>query len=1019
MVTSLKDTKLFEKLKNGYLEEDKIFADVLSSKIEELCQISTARMKKVLSLHKEYTLHDEIHLVRVTEIMAMILSDDGIDRLNPMEIGLLILSAYYHDTGMVLDDADISELKASEEYLLYKDNWKLNYPSYNEMLQRLKEIVDDYERSKCLEAISILDSAVFTEFVRKRHGIYSQKIIEREAASDSRWEINGVNYGRIVARIAVAHTKHIDDINEKNGYLVDERVGTYNVNVQFLCVLLRLADILDFDTERTPASLYRSINFTSNISHIEWNKHRSITGWEISADRIRFTAQCTHPVYQRAVLSFMDWIDEELSNCHGFISKFPAYVSDYKLHIPMQVDRSRIYAKDNAYIYHDLEFTISRNEIVKLLMMDQLYGNRSLCIRELLQNSLDALRLRKVQYAYKDISWENGKVQFRHYLDEYGREVLSCQDNGIGMDENIISSFLTKAGRSYYKSPEFENFRLQLKQKNINFTPCSQFGIGFMSCFMLGDEIEIYTRKDYGPGSEQGMPLVVQINGIDGMIVIREGSEEQEVGTTVKIVGRKKPRYFDEWVDKIWLTETLDGYALMCEFPIEASCEIPEIRNKINILPNYPENKTVLEIDKLISYIKSYEYDVHEIDDNLYGKMKVSFIKDDNNNITLDNGIVKVEIDLARKENTIKLLGETILEYWYDEKSSICCDGILVCGEPGRNRSHMQYNRLGGRANVIHLGTVDYVVDIRNDLKPRLSPARIPDVGPGNDPHRSWFLVEEKLEYAIGKIWDDVFSDLSTLEQIKIGIAYALLYNFSFVFLSSQIIIEKLYIPLKNGCEYWKKLSDIDEFVISHEKILCDGNAEIIEPTDMIEYRRVRDNYSISYCIKSAILNISIMDLQDGIVYLRKKRIYEVEDSCDFYRYRIRPFGGIRMVEYSSRTMKYFCILTEFRSINKEHAYSKYIYQNRFSEERNELLSFLLSLMFLVTDKESVVKLIDDSATSAKRRLGCLYKDIIWESAPIQYEDIWIWEEEVGEFVITREMLLEWAEYEYDEVKDI
>jgi hypothetical protein len=71
---------------------------------------------------------------------------------------------------------------------------------------------------------------------------------------------------------------------------------------------------------------------------------------------------------------------------------FPkAFCDSYRLDIPQRVDRSRIGPKDGRYVYHDLEFTLSRDEIVGLLMTEKLYRTPSLAIRELVQNALDAL----------------------------------------------------------------------------------------------------------------------------------------------------------------------------------------------------------------------------------------------------------------------------------------------------------------------------------------------------------------------------------------------------------------------------------------------------------------------------------------------------------------------------------------------------------------------------------------------------------------------------------------------------
>ena len=148
------------------------------------------------------------------------------------------------------------------------------------------------------------------------------------------------------------------------------------------------------------------------------------------------------------------------------------------------------------------------------------------------------------------------------------------------MDTSIITRFLTKVGRSYYRSPEFEQERASLAKANCDFDPCSRFGIGLMSCFMLGDQIVIRTRRYYGSAYAHGEPLIVEISGLGGIITIRKGHADQPIGTTIEIIGKTRPALFDEFTDEVRLIKTIDNYALGCEFPIIARCEMPEIRMK-------------------------------------------------------------------------------------------------------------------------------------------------------------------------------------------------------------------------------------------------------------------------------------------------------------------------------------------------------------------------------------------------------------------------------------------------------
>src|SRR4029077_21211381 len=127
-----------------------------------------------------------------------------------------------------------------------------------------------------------------------------------------------------------------------------------------------------------------------------------------------------------------------------------------------------------------------------------------------------------------------------------GAEFLSCKDNGVGMNKDIIVDFLTRVGRSFYRSPYFERERIRFRQKRVEFDPCSQFGIGFMSCFMLGDRIDIETRRDHGPGHALGEPWLVEINGLGSIVTLRPGTKEtQAVGTKALITCRPRSEKAD------------------------------------------------------------------------------------------------------------------------------------------------------------------------------------------------------------------------------------------------------------------------------------------------------------------------------------------------------------------------------------------------------------------------------------------------------------------------------------------
>ncbi|OHD55065.1 MAG: hypothetical protein A2014_05490 [Spirochaetes bacterium GWF1_49_6] len=301
-IVSIQDTTLWNKL-NNFSEES---AKTLARDLIAICKDVSSYMKLVIKDFPEYTLHDEVHLLKVTEIMALLLGET-LDKLNFIEIGLLILSAFFHDTGMVITKERSDELESDSEYKIYRDTWLNNYQNYYEF----KDIINDsktsvIERINANNMILELDCEIRLNYIRKHHGKYSEKYIEKEYSNDKRLEIFNVNLKEYITLLCKSHTEPLDKIAVRNIYKLDDVIGSLKVNIQFIAIILRLSDILDFDRDRTPDILYKSIHFTNNVSITEWEKHRSVLGRIIDKKQIKFSIKCKHPVYQKSILHFMD-----------------------------------------------------------------------------------------------------------------------------------------------------------------------------------------------------------------------------------------------------------------------------------------------------------------------------------------------------------------------------------------------------------------------------------------------------------------------------------------------------------------------------------------------------------------------------------------------------------------------------------------------------------------------------------------------------------------------------------------
>jgi hypothetical protein len=1025
-LNTVRDTTLWKRLDTGFTGKDSAIAKTLAVNVEQLCQEASKRVKNFYSSHPQYTLHDEIHFARVTELMSMIIPQEALENLNPIETALLILAAYYHDQGMVLTGDDMKNLKENKEFIEFRDNWLTHYPNYFEIQDRLRT-AGEAERNKCIQLINEFNGSMTSDFIRTTHGRRSSEYVLSLSDQDKRWEIAGANLGELTAQLCYSHVSPATELIPANGFRYDESVGTLLVNMPFLGIVLRLADILDFDRDRTPSSLFRSIHFTNTVSFGEWTKHQSVKGWLITSEQIRFTMKCDHPVYQKMAFEFMDWIDQELINSNELVRGFPHEVAvKYPLHLPIRVDRSRIEPKHNSYKYMDLEFSLSRDTVVNLLMTDKLYTSPSLCIRELIQNSLDALRHRKaILKRDNSTSFENGHIVIEHFVDEDGYENLSCTDNGVGMNESIIRRFLTNAGRSYYKSPEFLQERSTFAKVEADFDPCGQFGIGFMSSFMFGDRIKIWTRRDLGPNVGLDEPLIIEINGLGGIIVIRKGSSSQPAGTKIQITGRKKPKFLDESEDIVNLVNYVGSVCLACEFPIQARCTIPEIAAELTTSAIVPKPITILERYN-IENIVTFEQNISDIHPLMSGTIRNSFLVDEEGQITLSNHEASFEIakDEIRPYIFINCQANPSEKKGLLSQDAICLDGILVVGF-SEDSYTFDLEDAGIEANILYSGYDSFLIDIRSQIKPILTPART-----ANFASPTWDKIEYYIGLAHGRLWGKVLYTVSHNPELFWKL---MVINNTSDFVGSisfENAYEHLKIPLKKGTGEieWIPLKSSGKFQMVHcneENYQLTNNGLSVTLTDGIEKWITNYRTSIKMLDKSIIANATVtVQNEEAVFEIKEPQIRDrapLEFSMYHYHherlniqaipfsYQLSKVLSVGMIEYAELPKdlnKYICIVNRNHPIVTKAIDSRYLIQQT---DENKLCSLVTGCLsspathyFLATESTVISKLM--------RALGRMAASIDWAEISKEFHPpYFVWLNGKGEIIITFEELISWA----------
>ena len=238
------------------------------------------------------------------------------------------------------------------------------------------------------------------------------------------------------------------------------------------------------------------------------------------------------------------------------------------------------------------------------LMINSIYTNKEIFLRELISNANDALdKLSYESLTNKKIKVDKDKLYIKLSVDK-DKRLLVIEDNGIGMDKNELSENLgtiAKSGSLAFKEA------LEKKDKN---NIIGQFGVGFYSSFMVSDKVVVESKK---AGSKEAYKWVS--TGADGYEITPCDKENNGTKITLHIKENDKEENYDEFLEEFKVQSLIKKYSDYITYPIKMYTIDEETKEKketdpINtMIPLWKKNKKKIKDEDYYNFYQEKFFD--------------------------------------------------------------------------------------------------------------------------------------------------------------------------------------------------------------------------------------------------------------------------------------------------------------------------------------------------------------------------------------------------------------------------
>lgn len=464
-----------------------------------------------------YSKHDANHSKSIIKNIEMFLGEERINKLSATDTFMLLMCSYAHDYGMaydleqiytILEDADGSFKKFLNKQMKNSDVTAENAKKLYEYYHRQKGDGDLKALYRCI--IETLE-----EYIRPEHWKGVQNIEN---------DFNVIFQGRLNKRFVKSiismcqmHGRKTEDImlldKFSNGLFTDL------FHPRFIASMIRLGDLLDLDNGRFSKEFVDSFMSEKNeipeISKIHYLKHEAITHFYVGPKKIEVKGECfgvNAELVAQELSNWLDWIDEECD----FLIKEWDQIAQWDFGNPPKLKVKDIFVNGHKFLHniYSLKMEMQQDKIFELLVGSNVYKNKYVAFREVIQNAIDAslfqlwIDLKGGKYTHylpkgicidniqpNDIPssvWSNYPIHINVYEDIGSNSVwIDIIDKGIGISEDDLIC-MSKIGDGKTSNPALMKI---LNEMPNWLKPSGVFGIGLQSVFQLTSKVEFFTKK--------------------------------------------------------------------------------------------------------------------------------------------------------------------------------------------------------------------------------------------------------------------------------------------------------------------------------------------------------------------------------------------------------------------------------------------------------------------------------------------------------------------------------------------